>query len=110
MGRWAQARRRGGSGHPPTTAGPPPAPVLRIQVTSLIQDAQGGSDVGGICRLYGSDNDTGPWTEVGFASWLLHQDWGNPLGYGGAWLAAREEGNGHDYVGLSDLSNVIENA
>lgn len=109
MGRWAQARRRGGAARVSGPAGPPPAPLLTWEGENLVQTATGENDLGGMVRLWVGSNPGGPYTEELSNAWGPTRNWGDrgslPMGY----LVATEEGNGSAYVGASAYSNEVTN-
>lgn len=107
MGRYAQARRRGGT--PPTGPGipAPPAPVLSVDDGSVHQHAQGLNDDGGRVVIYATDPGDINWLEFGNEVWVSNQDWGVVGLFEDLILRAKEVGNGVDYVGDSEWSNVL---
>lgn len=108
MGRWAQARRRGRTAPPAGPAGPPPAPGLDASGGSLLQTATGGDDTGGTVELQNALLEEGPFEDLDSAAWEAVRNWGPNYELEGFFYRAREVGNGVDYVGSSDWSNVVE--
>lgn len=108
MGRWAQARRRGGGGRPSGAIGPPPAPTLAIVNGFLLQTAGGGNDAGAAIWLRFSEEEGGPYFDWGEAVWAAVYDWGLIEELSVGWCEAVEVGNGVAYAGRSDPSNRVE--
>ena len=107
MGRWAQARRRGGK---PVAGGgpsPPPAPFLQWEVGDLIVTATGGDDTGGLLRLYQADLIEGPYYPFDARAWAGSERWDAGSFEPRFWYVATEEGNGVNYAGESPQSGPV---
>jgi len=106
MGKWAKYQLRGSSGDGPALPSPP-APVLAIDGLRLKQTASGDPDPDGTIQIYEAPGESGPWTPSQTASWEAIKDWGNKAAYGGVSVKCLEIGNGKNYRGTSDWSNVL---
>jgi hypothetical protein len=107
MGRWAQARRRGKANNVMPGVGPPPAPMLAIDGSDLVQTANGAADTGGLCRLYYRVSPASVRALVQEAPWVAVQVYADgaegPVGF----YNATEVGNGLAYSGESPESNQV---
>lgn len=108
MGRWAQSKRRGGRQAGLPGLAPPPPPELSEFEGELFQDAEGGDDTGGQCRLYTSPTGSNPWSLNSAVEWQSVQAWGDRATWEGFWVRATEVGNGLAYVGESAPSNALQ--
>ena len=83
---------------------PPPAPSLTFHFGSLSQTTNGTGNVGGTIRLYG-DLGAG-WVLLSEVAYETPHDWAT---YDPSYsnLKCTEVGNGVDYCGESDFSNVV---
>lgn len=62
MGRWAQARRRGGRPYGGSGLPAPPAPFAELDAAGIYVSRTGDPDPVGKFRLYESDDGGEPWT------------------------------------------------
>lgn len=108
MGRYAQARRRGGVAGAAPALTPPPAPGIGIVGGDVIQTALGGDDTGGLVKLYTSGDGEEPWTFYTQAAWEAVHNWGSELLLPPGWVRVTEAGNGSAYDGESLPSTAIE--
>lgn len=107
MGRYAQARRRGGVGGAGGGLLPPPAPVLVNIAGHVSQRATGLDDTGGRMQLQQREGGTEEWAEAGDEPWAHEFDWGVVGLFEDNELRAREVGNGVDYLGNSEWSDIL---
>lgn len=107
MGHWSQNRKRGSLGHRLEGPQPPPPPNLEQISTVLVQTSTGAGNTGGQVALERSDDGLSDWQEVDTAGWAAIKDWGagHPSYYRGI-----EIGNGTNYVGASQPSEVVHYA
>lgn len=108
MGRWSQARRRGGRSSLGAGLGPPPPPLLTVEANYLTVTPQGDPDPGGTLLVYYSEDDLPP--PNAWASHSYENPWPvcnfNELDPGYYW--AQETGGGTAYSGSSDLSEPLQ--
>lgn len=104
MGRWAQAKRRGGRGGLGPSLPAPPAPTLSEDAGDLIQTAGGDDDTGGTIYLEEALAEGGPYTPRGSHAWASPWAWGTAAEFTGSWLRGYEVGNGVAYAGQSPYS------
>jgi hypothetical protein len=109
MGRWAQAKRRGGHAAQPSAPTAPPAPLLSIVGPNLVQTAQGAADPGGTVELWMSETEVGGYGQIsGPNPWAAVYSWGPWAGYPEGFYYVKETGNGTVYVGTSLPSNILQ--
>lgn len=108
MGRWAQAKRRGGRLRVIGAPTAPPAPLLQIIANDVVQTATGDDDTGGGLELEVSPDGVTEWESWDVGVWTAAQTWGTVAAMQGFWYRGREYGNGVAYVGTSDWSAVLE--
>lgn len=108
MGRWAQARRRGGRPYGGSGLPPPPAPFAEWDATGIVVSRTGEPDPVGKFRLYESEDGNDPWV---FHSELPNYE---PTTFPSAGLTAghfyraTEVGGPPNYGGESEPSDGIE--
>jgi len=107
MGKWAQSRKRGSSAGPVITLPAPTKPALADIDDAITQSAQGTPDVGGIITLESAPTALGPWTPVNTAPWQDVYSWGDHADYLGLVLRCKETGNGVDFAGDSEWSEIL---
>lgn len=109
MGRWAQAKRRGGRPSPPRGLSQSPPPNAVISGASLQITPTGDDDSGGEFRIYHAASAGGPWS-YDYDSALWDVVFLQPLAayQSGEWLSVREWGNGFTYAGLSARSQIVQ--
>lgn len=108
MGRWAQARKRGGCADGGLHLPLPPAPTLTLAGTVGTQTANGDDDTGGQVRLYSSTTGSAPWVEVDTDAWADPYDWGDLQLPATMWYRATEIGNNVAYAGESPPSEAVQ--
>lgn len=108
MGRWAQARRRASLLPTQPALGPPPAPVLAVVGSDVVQTAQGADDLDGSVRLEYSEGEEIPFQEWDNHQWNRVHNWGPAENFGGYRLRAIQVGGGSAYVGESEPSNILD--
>lgn len=107
MGRYAQARRRGGIGGAGGGLLPPPTPLLLNIAGHVTQRATGLDDTGGRMELQQREPPETEWTDAGDEPWAHEFDWGLDDLFPDRELRAREVGNGADYLGNSEWSGIL---
>lgn len=108
MGRYAQAKRRGGRPGPRSALGPPPAPTLLFEGDQLTQRATGADDAGGQIELWYSADGEVPYEIQNTLPWHTPHGWGTSQTLLPGFYLARELGGGHNYAGRSTASPAIE--
>lgn len=107
MGRWAQAKRRGGRGRTAAALSPPPAPSLFVDDVDIIIEPTGADDFGGAFRLETSATGSEPWSEHETLAWDPHVSPGTVAEFAGLHLRVIEVGNGVAYNGESPPSAIL---
>jgi hypothetical protein len=69
--------------------------------------AQGGDDTGGSFQSYSAGSPEGPWQPFDNEEWAADANFDEPPLPGLFYYRAKETGNGANYVGDSDWSNVL---
>lgn len=104
MGRWAQAKRRGGKPGVVQGPGPPLTPEAEVSGGHLWQNATGGDDTGGTVRLMRAATENGGYSQHATSAWAAAKDWGTTASLAGFWYRCQEIGNGTSYGGQSALT------
>lgn len=108
MGKWSTYRKRGSSTTPAASLSPPPPSVMDDgsgEVRSITPEL---NNIGGILHLYFAPSPSGPWTLSLTATWERPHTWGEPADFAGLALRSTDIGNGVDYVGESEPSNILD--
>ena len=108
MGRWAQARRRGGRKAGQGPLGPPTPPQVIEIGGNLVELSLVASDLGGRLRLWTADAPEGPFVQTEDVPWVPAHNFGAIAGFEGSVWAGTEVGNGSDYVGESALGPPLD--
>ena len=108
MGKHHTYRHRGSVRGQTVNIGPPPAPILNIEDTGVVQNAQGYDDFGGRCTLYKSDDGATGWFIANQELWISSCEWGPLEGLLGGYYRCTELGNGSVYLGESAPSNILD--
>jgi hypothetical protein len=107
VGRWAQAKRRGGGPAGPSGPGPPPAPVFGIVGASVFIYPTGADDEGGQFEVERSPSGLGVWSHLVNVGWDPEAYFGEIDDLTGYDYRVAEIGNGAVYVGQSAWSPTL---
>jgi hypothetical protein len=107
MGRYSQARRRGGGSLAAAVLPAPPAPGLSAHYEEVWQYTAAAPNEGGTVQLWQSADGVGGWIMYGSAAWETEKLWGSVAEFTGSYLRARDVGNGVTWAGNGAWSDVL---
>ena len=107
MGKYATYRLRGGGQVLHSALPSPPAPLLFTDAGRLWANSACGSNLDGESELWVSEDGLTGWDYVASKDWAASEDWGSLAEFEPDYYRCRDLGNGLDYVGIGEWSNVV---
>ena len=107
MGKYATYRKRGATTGAESTLPVPPPPAMPEPEEDLRVRQFEPDNTGGVYRLYYSEAGVAPWDHVATVAWAGVQVWGDVDDYDAGSYYSTTVGNGVDFAGESDPSNII---
>lgn len=109
MGRWAQAKRRGGGIRAPTLPAPFPPSLIEFGESNLASQDENNLQTGGFMELWWADEPGVPLTLYSSVVWAWEVDWGDRGDLPAKFLGARVVGDGIVTEGYSSFSEWYDN-
>jgi hypothetical protein len=107
MGKWATYRKRGSGEQIISGPQAPPAPFLTKVGHFAEQLSFSSNDTGGTVKIEISYDGGLTWNPLDSEPWTNIHDWDASYFSAGSRFRVSETGNGTDYIGTSDYSNIL---